>query len=194
MMIMVIITLDNGTYQCLEDQELFLGHTQPLQAVDYQHALQKIVLALSNPYWLYWLCSLPCQRIGLGHNGNSRPMIIKIIKRHFFEESDLHLGEGEVCGKVKAAQLGERPVDEGEGQHLPRCSISVIVRCTYFVVASISSHLLASSNECCISCWILLVLQLNNCATSVQLDWSSFIWSLRVRSVKPGTWITVQWS
>ena len=61
-------------------------------------------------------------------------MIIKIIARHFFEESDLHLGEGEVCGKVKAAQLGERPVDEGEGQHLPRFSISLIVRCTYFVV------------------------------------------------------------
>ena len=61
-------------------------------------------------------------------------MIIMIIARHFFEESDLHLGEGEVCGKVKAAQLGERPVDEGEGQHLPRFSISLIVRCTYFVV------------------------------------------------------------
>ena len=41
---------DNGIYQCLEDQELLLGHTQPLKAVDYQHALQKIVLALSNPY------------------------------------------------------------------------------------------------------------------------------------------------
>ena len=194
MMIMVIITLANGIYQCLEDQELLLGHTQPLKAVDYQHALQKIASALSNPYWLYWLCSLPCQRIGLGHNANSRPMIIKIVTRHFFEESDLHLGEGEVCGKVKAAQLGERPVDKGEGKHLPRFSISVTVRCTYFVVASISSQSLASSNECCISCWILLVLQLNNCATSVQLDWSSFIWSLRVRSVKPGTWITVQWS
>ena len=140
MMIMVIITLANGIYQSLEDQELLLGHTQPLQAVDYQHALQKIVLALSNPYWLYWLCSLPCQRIGLGHNANSRPMIIKIVTRHFFEESDLHLGEGEVCGKVKAAQLGERPVDEGEGQHLPRFSISLIVRCTYFVVGFPNWH------------------------------------------------------
>ena len=48
MMIMVIITLDNGIYQRLEDQELLLGHTQPLKAVDYQHALQKIVLALSS--------------------------------------------------------------------------------------------------------------------------------------------------
>ena len=76
-------------------------------------------------------------------------MIIMIITRHFFEESDLNLGEGEVCGKVKAAQLGERPVDEGEGQHLPRFSISVIVCCTYFVVAGILSHSLASSNECC---------------------------------------------
>ena len=47
---MVIITLNNGIYQRLEDQELLLGHTQPLKAVDYQHALQKIVLALSNPY------------------------------------------------------------------------------------------------------------------------------------------------
>ena len=135
MMIMVIITLDNGIYQCLEDQELLLGHTQPLQAVDYQHALQKIALVLSNPYWLYWLCWLPCQRIGLGHNENSRPMIIKIITRHFFEESDLHLGEGEVCGKVEAAQLGERPVYEGESQHLPRFSTSVIVRCTHFTFA-----------------------------------------------------------
>ena len=53
-------------------------------------------------------------------------MIIMIITRHFFEESDLNLGEGEVCGKVKAAQLGERPVDEGEGEHLPTFSISVI--------------------------------------------------------------------
>ena len=76
-------------------------------------------------------------------------MIIMIITRHFFEESDLNLGEGEVCGKVKAAQLGERPVDEGEGEHLPRFSISVIVCCTYFVVAGILSHSLASSNECC---------------------------------------------
>ena len=140
MMIMVIITLANGIYQCLEDQELLLGHTQPLQAVDYQHALQKIVLVLSNPYWLHWLYWLPCQRIGLGHNGNSRPMIIKIITRHFFEKSDLHLGEGEVWGKVKAAQLGERPVDEGEGQHLPRFSISLIVRCTYFVVGFPNWH------------------------------------------------------
>ena len=41
-MIIVMITLDNGIYQCLEDQELLLGHTQPLKAVDYQHALQKI--------------------------------------------------------------------------------------------------------------------------------------------------------
>ena len=77
-------------------------------------------------------------------------MIIIIIARHYFEESDLNLGEGEVCGKVKAAQLGERPVDEGEGQHLSRFSIPVIVCCTYFVVASILSHSLASNNECCI--------------------------------------------
>ena len=49
-MIIVMITLDNGIYQCLEDQELLLGHTQPLKAVDYQHALQKIVAVLSNPY------------------------------------------------------------------------------------------------------------------------------------------------
>ena len=145
---------------------------------------------------------IPCQRIAQGHNGNSRPVRLvswqfwwwgwQIIKKwwFWFHGNEVNLWEWEVCGKVKAAKFREGTVDKGKSQNLnSKVLVWVIwVKSHESRVGSHSQSHIQSQGQNHSEQWTRMRVK-----TSVQLDCSNFIWSFKVRSVKPGTCKGQKW-